>query len=514
MKIYFTSITFNDSPVIWELDEKTHQATCTFTCLNESSDTRVKRTASLVMLNKLEEIPGVFSTEDTVMIKDVRLFKEKFILLSEPKPSSEKYDRTSFFKRTFSVSRLRLPITRIIEDVSQPSTDRTHTRKRSSTTETNHPRNFAQIALDNLIINNESESTLWGDTVSYEQYFERKTKEDKKSRTASYLQTTMSFNIMIQYEKNRVLYPLKSKVITAIRKFLDALDPVYTQWCQQDTFHFDKKMVFRYFQDAVLKAMLNAQFNNKPTEFDEMSKQKPNLKLLQYAEQEARVLRAKLMLMKFHVLINDSLLPDLALTEKEAKKLLPALNSLRQFILQQSPEFKEELHLRLQAIADFIIQSGIVEISNKELSEQLNRDLAMKKPIIHQFHSFQSLFALTLPEKYSQKKDLIPTIIAKATEATINRIADSFEDTALMGQNIARLTPQMDNNFYLCPIWAAELREIIGSIILKHPTDAKKVDQYCLQVAEKVTEYITARLHDLTIDNSPDARVFSSTVLK
>ncbi|KTD72827.1 hypothetical protein [Legionella tucsonensis] len=485
MKIYFPNITFQGSPFIWELDEKSHQATCLLYCIKKETHVQFEPPVSPDMFKKF---PGVIIDNEAVIIKDIRTFNATYKnldQLNEPKskitqPGTLLKQKSSFFGSQK-------------DKIPGGGTSSSKLQKRSLSY-SSLPL-YSRIILDELIKNDHANSSLWGDTVAYETYFEEKTSNDSKTRGAIFLKSLMSFNVMVQYEKNRRLYPLKSKLIKEIRGLLDVLDPIYMSWIvQEENTRFSRKSIFRYFQNAVLEAMLNGTLNNKPTEFEvESSKLTPALQ--KYAINKARALRAELMLMKFNVLINQELPLELSLSEKKAKKFLSELASLREHILVQPKDVLDDIKVRLERIAELIIKSGIIEESNKQLSMQLNHEFSIKAPVIMGFHSFQALLQTLLENQLTDnKKGLIPDIVIKVTKETITQIDKTFamEHT----QYFARLSTLIDSNFYLHQEWANQLAIELAAIKLKHPKDEKKVTAYSQLIAEKVVDFLHHQLHE------------------
>lgn len=491
MKIYFQNITFQGSPLIWELDEKTHKATCLLYCIKKESYSRFEPKIDLEMFKKF---PGVIIDDGAVIIKDVRTFTEAYQSLEhlnklkdtivQPKATILRQQSTFFQYRK----------DKALEGSTLFST-RNNIRRRSASAATLPL--YARIILDELIKNDHENSSLWGDTVAYETYFEKKTSNDAKARGAILLQSATSLNIMVQYKKNHRLYPLKSQLIQEIRGLLDVLDPIYISWCTEEMTHTNRKAVFDYFQNAVLEAMLNGKLNNKATEFETPELDKLNPALREYAIGKARALRAEVMLMKFNVLINSELTPELALNEKEAKKVLPKITSFRNFVLKQPIEVIEDIKQKLKKIADLVIQSGIVEESNLKLSMQLNQELSSKAPVVMNFYSFQNLLNIQLNKQLTtHKKELIPDLVTKVAKETIIQINKTF--TQEYSQYIAPLSNVVDSDFYLSQECADQLAVELAEIKLKHPKDEKKVLAYSHAVADKVVNLLQHQVHKLS----------------
>lgn len=492
MKIYFQNITFQGSPLVWELNESTHQATCLLYCIKKGTHSRFEPKISLDMFH---EYPGVTIDDGAIIVKDVRTFPVAYQTLEHLNELKDKIVRSKppIYKKQSTFFQYKKD--NALESSTSYSKAQADKRRRSSSM-ADLPL-YGRISLDDLIKKDDhANSSLWGDTVAYETYFEEKTRSDAKARGAIFLKSVSSFYIMVQYEKNHHLYPLKSQLIKEIRKLLDSLDPIYVNWCAQEITS-NRKSIFLYFQNAVLEAMINGTFNDKPTEFDTPELEKSNPKLKQYAIEKARALRAELMLMKFNILINPELFPELALNEKEAKKVLPEITSFRQFVLKQPIEVIEDIKLKLKDVAGLIIQSGIVEESNLKLSTQLNHELSTNAAVIMDFHSFQALLHLQLDKQLSSnKKELIPDIATKVAKETIIQINKTFGKSH--GQYIAQLSNIVDSDFYLCKEWAEQLAVELEEIILKHPKEEKKVLAYSHAIADKVVTFLQTQLHDYT----------------
>lgn len=502
MKIYFQNITFQGSPLVWELNESTHQATCLLYCIKKGTHSRFEPKISLDLFN---EYPGVIIDDGAIIIRDVRTFPDAYQTLDHLNELKEKIvqSKNPISKQPTIFFQYRKD--KALESSTSSSNTQADRRRRSSSM-ADLPL-YGRISLDELIKKDDhASSSLWGDTVAYEAYFEEKTRNDSRARGAIFLKSVASFYTMVQYEKNHHLYPLKSQLIKEIRKLLDSLDPIYMNWCAQEITS-NRKSIFLYFQNAVLEAMLNGTFNDKPTEFDTHELEKSNPKLKQYASEKARALRTELMLMKFNILINPELFPELALNEREAKKVLPEITSFRQFVLKQPMEVIEDIKQKLKKMADLIIQSGIVEESNLKLSMQLNHELSSNAPVIMDFHSFQALLHLQLDKQLSSnKKELIPDIATKVAKETIIQINKTLGNSH--GQYIAPLSNVVDSDFYLCKEWAEQLTVELEEIILKHPKEEKKVLAYSHAIADKVVRFLQTQLHQYAPTPNEGATAF------
>ncbi|PWY54212.1 hypothetical protein DGG96_18230 [Legionella qingyii] len=482
MKIYFPDITFEGNPFVWELNEKSNQATCLMYCIKK--DTQVQFVPKM-SLDLFKKFPGITYDKDEIIIRDIKIFDKVYQILDHIR---ELKDKITGSKAT--ISRQKSSFFQYQKDKIQEVASTSKPRRSLSLSSTNLSL-FTRITLNELIKNDQSTCSLWGDTVAYENYFEEKTSNDAKARGAIFLKSSLAFNIMVQYEKNRRLYPLKAKVIKEIRALLDVLDPIYVSWYSKEGIQINRELVFHYFQNAVLEAMLNGNFNNKPTEFETEETPKLNAALQKYAIEKARALRAELMLMKFNIFINPELPPELALSDNEINTL-PEIISLRKLVLKQPEEVLEAIHAQLKKLTQLIIESGIVEESNAELSTQLNHSLSINAPVIMDFHSFQALIFTLLDQQITgSKKELIPDIVTKVTTETINQIIKTFKMTN--GQYLAPLY-KIDSNFYLCKEWADKLSIELAEVKLKHPKEEKKVTVYSQAIADKVVGFMSHQL--------------------
>ncbi|MCW8471598.1 hypothetical protein OQJ19_13215 [Fluoribacter gormanii] len=504
MKIYFPDITFEGNPFVWELNETTNQATCLMYCIKK--DTQVQFIPKM-SLDLFKKFPGITYDKDEIIIRDVKIFDKVYQILDHLR---ELKDKIAGPKATISRQKssfFQYQKDKALDEVASTSKP---PRRSLSLSSTNLPL-FTHITLNELIKNDHITCSLWGDTVAYETYFEEKTSNDAKARGAIFLKSSLAFNIMVQYEKNRRLYPLKANVIKEIRALLEVLDPIYVNWYTKESIQANRELVFYYFQNAVSEAMLNGNLNNKPTEFETEEPPKLNKALRTYAIEKARALRAELMLMKFNILINPELPPELSLSDKEIKTL-PEINSLRKLVFKQPIEILEDISTRLKKISLLIIESGIVEESNAELSTQLNHSLAINAPVIMDFHSFQSLLHALLDQQItsSSKKELIPDIVTKVTKETINQIIKTYKMTN--SQYIAPLS-KIDSNFYLCKDWADKLAVELAEVKLKHPKEEKKVTAYSQAIADKVVGFMSHQLQEYQ-PNENDSLTSSSMSIK
>ncbi|WP_454781242.1 hypothetical protein [Legionella sp. WA2022007384] len=487
MKIYFPEIKFEGNPIVWELNEKTNQATCLLYCIKKDNQAQLMPKMSFDLFKKF---PGITYDKGEILIKDVKIFDKAYLSV----------DHLCEVKETITAPKTNITRQKSLFFLEQKnkmldggaSTSKP-VRRSLSLSNTTLPA-YTHITLDELIKNDHSTCALWGDTVAYENYFEDKTNSDAKARGAKFLRSAMSFNVMVQYEKNGYLYPLKSKVIKEIRALLKMLDPIYTDWYSDENIQVNRELVFHYLQNAVLEAMLNAPLNNKPTEFETKEPPKLGAALLNYAIEQARTLRAELMLIKFNILIKPELSPALALRDKEVK-VLPEITSFREFVLKQPKEIVEAISTRLNTITLLIIESGKVEDSNAELSTQLNSLLSVNAPEIMNFHSFKTLIHTLLDQQItsSRKNELIPEIVNKVTIETINQIYKVFNKTH--SQYVAQLS-KVDDNFYICKDWADKLAVGLAEVKLKNPKEEKKVTAYSQAIADKVVSFIQHQLNE------------------
>lgn len=470
MKIYFAQIVFQNKPIIWELNQVTHQATCLFYCLEERFDSKKQSE----LLKELKKIPGIIFSDDEVVIQDIHTFDQNYIAVIEETKENQ------------------VPTLNIQSVYSKKRSSFFHNHPEAPRgTRTNSPILPKHIDLDSLIPNDLEEPTLWRNTVAYEECFLKQNISAKKMG-ATCLRTASSFNLLVQHEKDTLLLPEKFAVIKAIRKLLALLDPIYMEWCKTE--FFNNALIINYFQKAVLDAMLNGKINNNATEFEDEEQTQLEPALRKYAIQKTLELRAELMLMKFLVLINKEKPLELVINEDTSATLLPMLTSFRQFILEQKKALLKELRKTTQEICNCIIQSRKVEHENRKLSDQLSKELATKAPVIKEFRSFQFLLQEILS---GHKSESLADIITQTTTETIKQIAEVFKEKK-WGQYIASLSLIIDHDFYLCPEWTKELIPVLAEIEFKKTKDDKKIKAYSNAVAEKVVDFFVAQLKEMT----------------
>ena len=499
MKIYFPTIVFHNQPIVWEFNEETDEATCLFYCVNE--DTTPKSRGLIMKI--LTAFANIEMEESSAVIKKVSTFKEKMVYVDEKAPKSSSLPMKLDLSRANSSFFTRIPTS-----PRTPVTPRPHAKSSSAI----EPTLEESIKLKMLIPKSDpSLSSLWGDTVAYKKYFLRKNNDDKNIRAAHYVRSAFAFILNVQYEKNDHLYPLKSNIITAIEELLNLMNPVYVQWCKENTALEDKHLLVKYFRNAVLESMLNASINDKPTDFEELTQSHYSPRLREDFLKEAYTQRTNFMLMKFLALISDKFSPEHAVNVHETPKLLPVVASLRQFFLKQKPELLKAISLKLQEIAQYIVESGKIEILNNELSEKIKKELATL-PVVRGFTSFRTILEpLVTSDKI--KKTLLLSVLNQVTQETMQEINKHFPQTDF-SKSIATLGTFDDKDFYVTQDWVHELTTKLQSIkFTKHPKDPKKIQEYAVAVAKQVVEFLSTLVKlNKAMEEAPSSS--SSTIIQ
>lgn len=169
MKIYFQNITFHGSPLVWELNESTHQATCLLYCIKKETHSRFEPKISLDMFH---EYPGVTIDDGAIIIKDVRIFPVAYQTLDHLNELKDKIVRSKppILKKQSTFFQYRKDNALEMSTSSKNQAD----KRRRSASMADLPL-YGRISLDELIKKDDhANSSLWGDTVAYESYFEEK----------------------------------------------------------------------------------------------------------------------------------------------------------------------------------------------------------------------------------------------------------------------------------------------------------------------------------------------------
>jgi hypothetical protein len=489
MKIYFPKISFQSSPLVWELDEQTNQATCLFYTKNNGL---LNDKVHALIFKTLKTFACIEVSEDSAVIKDVSTFGGVYIPVSE----TEKLTKAL---STRAITPLKVPLRQKSTFFTLPPSPITSPR---TTPKLEH------LHLTYLIPKGDpSTSSLWGDTVAYLEHFEKKTAQEKYDRAAAYVKSSFAFKLNVQHEKSTRLIPLKKNVISRIKELLISLDEVYIQWYAEKSPLITKNFI-KYFQNGVLEAMLNEPVNNRVTDFDNATQSHYSPALREYSRKQALELRTNFMLIKFLCLVtkDDKFPIEFAVNETELDELKPLLSSLREFFLKQTPEYLHIVNTKLEEIAQCIIASHATEVSNIELSDKIILALA-SSPVVRGFVSYNSILQkITHPN--DSKPELPLSITHTIIQTTIQAINKNFKKN--YSQSIAPLGTLGDKDFYLLQAWEAKLIAKLKSINQK---DLKKnnTDKYATAVAEKVVTFLQKHVHENVQKESPETAVATSS---
>lgn len=465
MKIYFPKISFQGSPLVWELDEQTLQAHCLFYTING----QVNDKSRALVFKTLTTFAGIELSEHSALINEVSKFSNVYIPVAE----AEKLTKTT---STRAIPLPKLPL-----------------RQNSTFFHTTSPLTSPRVAklkhirLNDLVpTGDHALSSLWGDTVAYLKYFEDKTMQDQYDRAAACVRSSAAFAINVQHAKSDKLFPFKHDVIVATQQLLDLLDPVYMQWHKKNTLPITKSLV-KYFQTAVETAMKNEGINDRATDFDKLMKSLYPAELVERFRAQAFKLRTDAMLMKFLFLVTpgDEIPLSYVANKHEINELEPLLRSLRTFFLQQAPEYLHHIHAKLEEIAQCIVGSNAPEVEDANSINQIRQELASSS-VVRGFVSFNSILQkITHPDE--AKPELPLSITHKIIQTTIQFINEKFKKN--YSQSIAPLGTLGDKDFYLLHDWEEMLTTELKSINQKD-LKRNKTDKYAAAVAKKVVEFL------------------------
>lgn len=448
--IYFNNITFNNSPVLWDYNEKTNKAVCTFVTKDQIT---IEDKAAFLAELKEKKLDGIVITDDMATINDFITFSESHPSVifssklrvniptlnvksrdfvnpddigpsigrrstsSEHNPSSivsprkgeggtkvggfESKIKGDTFTLTSS-SKEKEPLVGSKSDELKSST-----KFSISFFEPPKAVSYESIKLPDLITRAEVPS-IWGDTAACKKYFSGKTKKDRSSRVEICLKTESSFTKDNQYLFNDILYPRKGEIYVTLEKlFEQELHPAYVSWKKELEHQLEPLILaklFKYFRHAVLHVMLNENFNKELTEYEKLSeydrtvKFGGNDKLYHYANYKLRIERAELMMMDLVILIDEfkpfELSSVQSLGVEESSVELPvkdreAVKVLESFKthLMSVPERVKNIKGFFARLQGLLIQLGEVERDNKILTSNLSLQFKSKPAVVGDFFS-------------------------------------------------------------------------------------------------------------------------------
>ncbi|EHL32662.1 hypothetical protein [Legionella drancourtii] len=484
MKIYFPKISFQGSPLVWELDEQTNQATCLFYSINGQLNDK----ARALMFRTLKAFASIEVSENSALIKEVSKFGDAYIPVLE----TEKLTRSHSTRAMPPENVLSRQKSAFFPTPISPRTPK-----------------LEHIHLTYLIPKGDpSTASLWGDTVAYLEHFNKKTEQDRYNRAAAYVRSSAAFIVNAQHEKTKKLFPFKHNVLVAIEQLLELLDPVYVQWHKENKLAITKSFV-KYFQTAIVTAMKNEGINNRPTDFDGLMNSDYPAALVEDSRTDAFKSRTNAMLMKFLFLVTkgDKFPLAYVANEHEINELEPLLMSLRKFFLQQTAEYLHTVNAKLEEIAQFIVKSNTPEVKDADSINKITQEYASSPPVLGDFVSFNSILQkITHPN--DSKPELPLSITHTIIQTTMQAINENFKKN--YSQFIAPLGTLGDKDFYLLQALEDKLTATLKSINQK---DLKRnnTDKYATAVAEKVVTFLQKRVHEHVQKESQETEVATSS---
>jgi hypothetical protein len=453
MKIFFSTVCIDKFPVIWEeLESTPNQLRCCYKLVGS------KPMDKQLMLEKLEKIDGVTIDSGEAIIRDA----ENFYRLHQDKTclsvGFHSRIRNAFF--TADIASIKL------NDESASKVQRQRSPQMSPKIIT--PRSILSpksdgakrgIDLDTLIPNTETNSGLWGDTVSHETYFTEKTEEDAVNRQYKLLKSNSRLFAELQYKKNKKVGKIRKQLIIEIRHLFDEiLDKPFLRICGNEP---TLPALVKYFQDAILKAMVTTPYDYSPTEYEKMPSADrlelfPDDTEYQFANNQMRLARANIKLRPLLFFIDDKIL-SIHLTNDI--KLSNYLDTLKLYFKPLILEITNSI----SNLQNLLIELGM-KLYQCQLAEQKLKDaINNRHPSINEFISFSVLINQFLKEKLGLESDYLHK---KIIEDAIARIYKYIDEDIAKGQ----ISPPRggDSDFYLS-------KELANSLLILFNNENKSL---------------------------------------
>lgn len=537
MKIYFPKITFNNVPLVWDYDEKTNKATCTFL-------TTEKVVNSHAVLRELSSklYPGITLTLESAIIEDFTSFAQAYPskpllsksfgkvplwdLLPEKEAIVHSTDSKELIRgRSISVRAIQesrsvglissigssspsgpispragAPVVTVKEKLPRSTSGKSLNFNKSKISEKpgsspyslfERPKNmYESILLDDLIVK-QDDPGLWGDTVGYKRYFTEKTEQDRSERSEIYLRNESSFYKEHQYLLNDNICPFKSEIIILIEQVLKKeLDPAYQEWIKEQGNKLTPqilKALFKYLSGAVLNTMTNESFNKEPTEYELLSEEERyhkfhgNMPRYQAANLEIRKARARLMMMDWLVLFDESYPLESGSIDTLSTEAIRMLVSFKEY-LTKDPHCVQRLTKLFHSLEALLVKSGEIERDNKKLTDELRAQLADKTMSIGDYSSLCSTVRIFLAKANQSlgKKHALPDILChKIAQQVVCQVIKLLAEDAEFKQipHIATIRSS-DSDLYLNKDWMGAISDHLGFMpwdkIAKKALDSQK----------------------------------------
>ncbi|MCL9683660.1 hypothetical protein [Legionella maioricensis] len=507
MKIYFPDITFNSAPLVWDYDEKTNRAICTFLTTEKVENSH----AVLRELNGKQYL-GITLTAESAIIEDFASFVQTYQskrLLSKSKSfgrellldahreatrntpfhnsdSKEPNRGGAISVRSINETHPVVPISpsagaSVVPKEKPPRSTSSKTLNSSKSQVSEKPshspysmfgqskNSYESILLEDLIVKREDPG-LWGDTVGYKSYFMEKTEQDRSERAEIYLRNESSFYKNNQYLLNDNICPIKSEIIILIEQVLkEELDPAYQQWKKEQGDKLTPQILqelFKYFRGAVLNAMTNESFNKELTEYEVLSdeerhrKFRANMPRYHAANHEVRKDRARLMMLDWLVLFDESQPLELGSIDFLSAKAIKMLASFKE-CLTKDPKCVQRLTELFGCLEALLIKSGEVERDNKMLTDELHVQLADKRMNIGDYSSLCNtvrIFLTNANQSLGKKHTVPDALYQKIAQQIVWKVIKSLIADAEFNKvpHTAKIRSS-DNDLYLNQDWTGEI---------------------------------------------------------
>ncbi len=545
MKIYFPDITFNNVPLVWDYDEKTNKAVCMFL-----STEKVENSQAVLLQLGNKQYSGILLTSETAIIENVTSFTHTYpskpflaklvgrSSLSNLHPEKEKQDtivrdspsKSLIRERSTSIRKITEPhhgpISSAVtikekERIAGSTMTKTLNSDKSTVSEKKgysphvmfeRPQNsYESILLDDLIIKRDDPG-LWGDTVGYKSYFTEKTEQDRLERSETHLRNESSFYKENQYLLNDSICPLKSEIIILIEQLLKReLNPAYQDWKKEQGDKLNPKILrelFRYLRGAVLNTMINESFNKEPTEYELLSEEDRHGKFhgnrarYEFANHEIRKSRARLMMMDWMVLFDESCPLELGSVCSLPAEATQMLTSFKEHLIKDTDRVKR-LGKWLGILETLLIKSGEVERNNNKLTKELRIQLADKTKSIGEYSSLCGTvrtFLTKANQTHGTKHAVSDIVCQKFADQSVHKaIKLLLKDADYKPVPYVAKVQSTDNDLYLNKEWISGinsyLEHMLWEKIVKNLEVSKKSSSSMEKIEklpwEKIVKHLT-----------------------
>lgn len=309
-----------DYPVLWKIDTTTAQASCLYILEGR----RIDRAKTNIILRKYSFIT-VSGLDDTARITDLSSIHYKPLVpevhfASRPRSNSS----PSSSPRSPSETSPSSP-GRALQSASTPELVRTNSMvaffglsPRGGSSEYSGTRCISpracSITLDNLGLPDD----VRADTLQYQDYFLKKSRDDQKERSYPWLQTPRTLSVAAQYRFNELVNPVKHEMITLLRLLLDEqLSPSY----QHDGV---PKAVKAFFIELLLRVMKPKPGEKTLPKPERIKRQYPR-EQQDFVQEQLDLMHVKLSLPHLFFFVSDAISPDTITNDPLASKILSVL---------------------------------------------------------------------------------------------------------------------------------------------------------------------------------------------